>query len=88
VRRAGIAPCTIHDLRHTFGVHCAQSGVPLPRLQKLLGHASPVMTMRYMKHAPEAYFAEDAARVAASLQGGSVEDAARAEGARASMRLV
>jgi len=24
--------------------------------------------MRYMKHAPEAYFAEDAARVAASLQ--------------------
>jgi hypothetical protein len=41
----------------------------LPRLQKLLGHSSPLMTMRYMKHAPEAYFAEDAARVAASLQG-------------------
>jgi hypothetical protein len=27
------------------------------------------MTMRYMKHAPESYFAEDAARVAASLTG-------------------
>jgi hypothetical protein len=25
--------------------------------------------MRYIEHAPEAYFAEDAARVAASLQG-------------------
>ena len=61
--------CTIHDLRHTFGVHCAQAGVPIVRLQKLLGHASPIMTMRYMKHAPESYFAEDAAKVAASLSG-------------------
>jgi integrase len=87
VRRAAIAPCTIHDLRHTFAVHCAQSGVPLPRLQKLLGHSSPIMTMRYMKHAPEAYFAEDAARVAASMQGGTGEDAARVEAVRASMRL-
>lgn len=60
---------TIHDLRHTFGVHCAQAGVPIARLQKLLGHASPHMTLRYMKHAPESYFAEDAAKVAASLTG-------------------
>jgi hypothetical protein len=34
-----------------------------------MGHASAVMTMRYMQHAPESYFAEDAARVAASLTG-------------------
>ena len=27
------------------------------------------MTLRYMKHAPESYFPEDAARVAASLTG-------------------
>ena len=60
---------TMHDLRHTFGVHCAQAGVPIVRLQKLLGHASPHMTLRYMKHAPESYFAEDAARVASSLSG-------------------
>jgi integrase len=66
-RRAGLHGVTVHDLRHTFGVHCAQA--PLPRLQKLMGHASAVMTMRYMKHAPESYFAEDAARVAASLTG-------------------
>jgi hypothetical protein len=31
--------------------------------------ASPHMTMRYMKHAPERYFQEDAAKVAASLSG-------------------
>jgi integrase len=60
---------TIHDLRHTFGVHCAQAGVPIVRLQKLLGHASPHMTLRYMKHAPESYFQEDAAKVAASIGG-------------------
>jgi len=69
VRSSGIAPATIHDLRHTFAVHCAQAGVPLPRIQKILGHASPVMTMRYMKHAPEAYFVEDAARIAANIRG-------------------
>jgi integrase len=60
---------TMHDLRHTFGVHCAQAGVPIARLQKLLGHASPHMTLRYMKHAPESYFQEDAAKVAASISG-------------------
>ncbi len=38
-------------------------------LQKLLGHATAAMALRYIKHAPEAYFAEDAAKVAASLTG-------------------
>lgn len=89
VRSSEIAPATIHDLRLTFAVPCAQAGVPLPRIQKLLGHASLVMTMRYMKHAPEAYFVEDAARIAASIQGtgAGVEQEARAETAQASIRL-
>ncbi len=59
----------IHDLRHTFGVHCAKAGIPLARIQKLMGHATPVMTLRYLKHAPESYFSEDAARLAGSLTG-------------------
>jgi hypothetical protein len=42
---------------------------PIVRLQKLLGHASPHMTLRYMKHAPESDFQEDVAKVAASLSG-------------------
>lgn len=66
---AGLRSVTLHDLRHTFAVHAAQSGVPIPRIQKLLGHATVAMAMRYMKHAPEAYFAEDAAKVAGSLTG-------------------
>ena len=39
---------------------------------------TPHMTLRYMKHAPEAYFAEDAARIAASLSG-DAEGAASAD---------
>lgn len=78
---------TIHDLRHTFGVHCAQAGVPIARLQKLLGHASPHMTLRYMKHAPESYFQEDAAKVAASISGERNREAeAQANLAREAMR--
>lgn len=33
------------------------------------------MTMRYARHAPEAYFVEDAARIAASLSGGTDREA-------------
>jgi integrase len=65
----------VHDLRHTFAVHAIQSGLPLPRLQKLLGHATPAMTMRYARHAPEAYFVEDAAWIAASLSGAADREA-------------
>lgn len=59
----------VHDLRHTFGVHWVQAGLPLPRLQKILGHATPAMTLRYARHAPEAFFAGDAAAIEASLSG-------------------
>ena len=36
-KEAGIVGATIHDARHTFAVHAAMSGVPIVRLQKLLG---------------------------------------------------
>ncbi|HXT91579.1 MAG TPA: site-specific integrase [Trebonia sp.] len=86
-RAAGIRGATLHDCRHTFGVHCAQAGVPIVRLQKLLGHSTPAMALRYMKHAPEAYFAEDAAKVAASLTGVlDREREARAASARAGLK--
>src|SRR3989441_3592056 len=83
-RRGSIHDATVHDLRHTFAVHAAQSGVPIPRIQKLLGHATVAMAMRYMKRGPEAYFAEDAARVAGSLTGArDREEEARGELVRA-----
>lgn len=41
---ASIAGATPHDARHTFAVHAAMAGVPIVRLQKLLGHATATMT--------------------------------------------
>jgi hypothetical protein len=60
----------VHE-SHTFAVHWVMAGLPLARLQRILGHRTPAMTMRYARHSPEAYFAEDAARLSASLSGGS-----------------
>jgi integrase len=68
-RTAGISGCRVHDLRHTFGVHAARAGVPLVRLQKLMGHATPTITMRCMRQAPDGDFAADAALVAGSMAG-------------------
>ena len=42
-----------HDLRHVFGCTAARAGVPLPDLQKIMGHATLAMTMRYAGHCPE-----------------------------------
>lgn len=86
-REAGLHDVRIHDLRHTFGVHCAQVGIPIVRIQRLLGHSTPTMTLRYMRHAPENYFTEDAVRVAASLSGASDREAsAQAELARRGLK--
>lgn len=74
-----------HDARHTFGVHAAQAGVPIVRLQKLMGHATAAMTLRYMKHAPEAYLDEDARAIAGHMQRDQ-EAEARAEAARSGFR--
>ncbi len=63
------------------------AGVPIVRLQKLLGHATATMTLRYMKHVPEAYPDEDAAAIAAHMVGqGDRETAARVEAARRGLK--
>jgi integrase len=47
------APLRFHDLRHTFASWAMQEGATLPELQKLLGHATLAMTMRYAHLAPK-----------------------------------
>ena len=37
----------VRSLRDTFATKLRMAGAPLDRLQKLLGHASPVMTQKY-----------------------------------------
>lgn len=38
---------TVHDLRRTFGTRCANSGVPMKKLQEWMGHASIAITARF-----------------------------------------
>lgn len=42
-----------HDLRHTFATRMVQAGGDLYKVQRLLGHRSPIMTQRYAHHYSE-----------------------------------
>jgi integrase len=46
-RAAGVPVVRFHDLRHTFASHFMMFGGDLYRLQKYLGHSTPLMTQRY-----------------------------------------
>lgn len=46
-KNANIRKITCHCLRHTYASHLALAGVPLVVIQRLLGHSSIQMTMRY-----------------------------------------
>jgi len=51
--KANIEDFHFHDLRHTFATRLVQAGVDIYKVQRLLGHKSPVMTQRYAHHYPE-----------------------------------
>jgi integrase len=50
--RAGVRAVRFHDLRHTFGTHCAAAGVPLRTLQEWMGHRDVKTTQVYADYAP------------------------------------
>ena len=49
---------TFHSLRHTFASHWMMQGGDLFKLQKILGHKSTQMTLRYAHLAPHAFSAD------------------------------
>lgn len=51
-KKAGIPHYAIHQLRHTFATSLLNAGVSLPALQKLLGHKTIHMTLRYAEIMP------------------------------------
>lgn len=63
VRPTGVR---LHDLRHTFASHLAIRGTPVPVIARLLGHATPKMSLRY------AHLSDSAVILAASDIGGSI----------------
>ena len=52
VKKSEIRQTRIHDLRHTYGSWLCQSGIPLRRIQKLMGHESITTTEQYAHLAP------------------------------------
>lgn len=51
-----------HDLRHTFGTHCASAGVPLRTLQEWMGHRDYKTTLIYADYVPSRHEAEQIER--------------------------
>ena len=45
---AQLANANAHRLRHTFGADMARSGVRLPILQRMMGHADGKTTLQYV----------------------------------------
>ena len=53
LEKAKMTDFHFHDLRHTCATRMVQAGVDLYKVQRLLGHKSPIMTQRYTHHYPE-----------------------------------
>lgn len=77
---AGLHDVRLHDLRHAFAIVAASSGMGLPIIGKILGHAQPATTARYAHLASDPVKAAAAAvagKIAAALNHGTTDTAVR-----------
>ena len=52
-RQAGITKTGgIHSLRHAYATHLLEAGLPIHRLQRLMGHRNLQSTLRYVHWVP------------------------------------
>ena len=52
-RAARSHPFSIHSLRHAYATHQLEAGLPVHRLQRLLGHKDLHSTLRYVHWVPQ-----------------------------------
>ena len=64
-----------HGLRHTFASHFIMSGGNILTLQKLLGHSSVAVTMKYAHLAPD-FMKEEVGRMAFAVRAETEKTAA------------
>jgi integrase len=71
MERAAGQPFSVraHDLRHTFASMLYDAGVDIKTAQKLLGHASPEITMQIYTHLSDAREASSIGKMEAYLSG-------------------
>jgi len=68
-------PIGFHGLRHTFASHFMMSGGNILTLQKLLGHSSVAVTMKYAHLAPD-FMRDEIARLRFERPAAGVADMA------------
>lgn len=77
-KRAQVKQIRVHDLRHTYASHYIMNGGGIAELQSLLGHSSPMMTLKYAHLAP-GYLEKKSSLVSFSLAKNNVLSLNRAK---------
>lgn len=76
---------TLHSLRHTFASHFIMRTNDLPALQRLLGHSTPGLTLRYA-HLSQGHQAANIATFEAAMPAKAWRPIPQAQGSEASQR--
>lgn len=62
-KQTGLPHMRFHDLRHSYATNLIYSGIPIPTVSKLLGHASPKITTETYTHVLESYYNKNQAAI-------------------------
>lgn len=75
MKRAGVKPIRIHDLRHTFATLAIQAGISVKALSEAIGHSDVRITLGTYAHVMPEQRVEVADKVGAVLFGNRIAQA-------------